>query len=66
MDNLQRELDEMWDKIFKTDRLELWEKYMEGAITPIIYMLYDHMRKLEMGGGVIEGVQSVPNDTPYL
>ena len=54
----------MWAEMFKTDRLEIWEKDMEGAITPVLYILDDQMRKLVIGVSIIEGVQSFPNYTP--
>ena len=36
---------------------------MEGAIAPVISILDDRTRKLEIGGEII-GVQSAPNDIP--
>ena len=38
---------------------------MEGAVTPVLSIIYDRMRNLEIGGGIIEGVQLVPNDILY-
>ena len=39
---------------------------MEGGITPVISILYDQLRKLEIGGGIIAGESSLPNDTPSM
>ena len=36
---------------------------MEGAIAPVISILDDRKRKLEIGGEII-GVKSAPNDIP--
>ena len=37
---------------------------MEGAITLVLYIIDDRMRKLEIGGGMMAGGSSVTNDTP--
>ena len=37
---------------------------MEGSITQVLSILEYRMRKLEIRGWIIEGVQSVPNYTP--
>ena len=52
--------------IIKMYRLEMWSKDMEGSITPVLSTLYDWMRKLEIGGGLIAGDTSVPKDNPSL
>ena len=31
-------------------------KYVEGSITPLLSILYDLMRKIEIGGGIISWV----------
>ena len=38
--------------MIKTDQLEIWAKDMEGAITPVLSIIYKRVRKLEMGGGL--------------
>ena len=38
---------------------------MEGDITPVLSILDDWMRKIEIGGWIIAGVPYVLNDTPY-
>ena len=48
----------------KTYRLDIWSKDTKGVINCVLSILYDQERKLEIGGGIIEGVQSVPNYTP--
>ena len=54
--NLQRELDDMQEDMIKTEWIELWKKCMEGAITPVLFIIYDPKRNLEIGGWIVEGV----------
>ena len=54
----------MWSEMVKTYRLELWEKDTEGAITPVLYILYGWVMKLDIRGGIIAGVKLVTNNTP--
>ena len=56
----------MREEMIKKDRLEMWAKDMEGGINPFLPILDDWMRKLEIGGGIIVGKPSVPNDNPSL
>ena len=51
--------------MIKTDRLEIWAEDMEGDINPVLSIINDRMRKLEIGVRIITGWPSVPNDTPY-
>ena len=41
----------------KIYRIYIWEKYTEGDITLVLYILDDWTRKLEIGEGIIEDVQ---------
>ena len=50
--------------MIKNNRLEMWAKYMEKGITPVLSILDDRMRKLELGGGTVAGVSSIKNETP--
>ena len=50
----------------KTYRLDIWSKDTKGVINCVLSILYDQERKLEIGGGIIEGVQLIPNNTPSL
>ena len=50
-------------EMIKTDQIEIWTKDMEGAITTVLSILYDRMRKLEIGGGIMAGGLSIKNDT---
>ena len=65
VDNIQRELDGILEETIKTYWLYIWGEYMEGDITPVLSILDDWMRKIEIGGGIIAGVPYVLNDTPY-
>ena len=42
----------------------MWAKNMEGYITPVLSILDDLMRKLEIGGGMMSWGSSVTNDNP--
>ena len=50
-------------EMIKTDRLDMWEKDMEGDITQGLSVLDDRMRKLEIGGWMMPGGSYVTNDT---
>ena len=66
--NIQSHLDEIQAEMIKTAWLEMWAKYMEGDTTPVLSILDNRTRKLDMGegGGIIVEGPSAPNDTPYL
>ena len=63
MANIKMQLYEIRAEIIKIYRLDMWEKYMEGEITLVLYILDDWMRKILIGGGIISGVTYFPNDT---
>ena len=46
---MKRVLDEMQEYMVKIDWLDIWAKDMEGGITSVLYILYDRMRKLDIG-----------------
>ena len=54
----------MREEMIKTDWQEMWAKYMEGNITPLLYIIDDRMSKLEIGGVTMAGRSSITNDTP--
>ena len=62
--DLQIQVNEMRAEMIKTDRLEMWAKYMEGGINPVLSILDDRMIKLDIGGGMMSGGSFVTNDTP--
>ena len=62
MANLKREVDEMRSDMVKSDSLELWSKDMEVAITPVLTILDEHMRNLDIRGGVTNNIE---NSIPY-
>ena len=49
-------------EIVKSYRLELWSKYMEGSVTPVLTISDERMRKLGIGGGVTNNIEK---GTPY-
>ena len=60
----KNQMDEMRAEMIKTDRLEMWEKYMERAITMVLSILENRMRKIEIGGEMMAGLSYVTNDNP--
>ena len=52
----KNQMDEMRAEMIKTDRLEMWEKYMERAITMVLSILENRMRKIEIGGEMMAGL----------
>ena len=63
MSNLQNQVDEMRAEMIKTDKLEIWAKYMEGDITLVLSILYNRVGKIEIGGGMMAWGSYVTNDT---
>ena len=43
--DIQREVDTMRMDMVKTDCPEFWSQEMEGDITPVLYILDEHMKK---------------------
>ena len=62
MEIFQSEVDEMRSEMVKSDRLEIWSKYMEGATTPVLTILDDRMINTDIGGRV---TNNIDNDTPF-